>query len=116
MKELIEEIDLLDGSKEGLDVEELSGYKEAICDVLIVIESYKPKWVDHPDESSVWWWLKARKPNNSQRQIIPCLVRKESNGILLIRPFDRRNLFMLEQLDEFYKDCEWQKAITPEME
>ncbi len=114
-KELIDEIKRLVDKCDLIGMS-LYGYNQAIDDVLELIESYKPKWVDRPDESSDWWFLKARKPNNSQRHIIPCLVRKDSNGILLIRPFDRRNLFMLEQLDEFYKDCEWQKAIAPEME
>ena len=102
MKELIEKIKgLVD--KCNLIGMALYGYNQAIDDVLKIIESSKPKWIDSPDKKGSWWFL-------SPDETVSCATIIEVGGELYREERDTHIYHTSSYIGK------WQKAIMPEKE
>ena len=102
MKELIEKIKgLVD--KCNLIGMALYGYNQAIVDVLKIIESSKPKWIDSPDKKGSWWFL-------SPDETVSCATIIEVGGELYREERDTHIYHTSSYIGK------WQKAIMPEKE
>jgi len=102
MKELIEEIKTLVDKCDLIGMS-LYGYNQAIDDVLEIIESSKPKWIDSPDKKGSWWFL-------SPDETVSCATIIEVGGELYREERDTHIYHTSSYIGK------WQKAIMPEKE
>jgi hypothetical protein len=79
----------------------IEGWKHCKSEMLEIIESYKPKWIESPDKKGFWWFL-------SPDETVSCATIIEV-GVELYREERDTHIYHISSYIG-----KWQKAIMPE--